>query len=392
MKGYLKIQITGYSPERFLNLCKNKAISVWGLESKGNSYEMYITVKDFKKLKPILRKTKTKLRILERCGTPFFLYKYRKRKLFFCGIFLCLALVYTLSLFVWKIEITGNSTITDDVLMEYLELEKVYHGMKISKVDCEKIGTNIRKNFDDIIWVSVSQEGTNIIIHVKENTDTFQVGQIEEEYPANIIATADGTITKIITRSGVPCVKVGDAVKKGDLLVSGIVEVKNDAGEVVREDYKKSDADIFAEVYIEYEDFCENIEQVKAYKKQIQKQLYLKILDYQIGFGIKKTELENYERQSQEKTLKFHENFVLPISYGMYEGKVYDEVKRERSKQEQETILDENFENFCRKLKEADAVILENNIQLKEEANGIRATGYLKVEQPIGTMSKTIDF
>ena len=53
IQGYLKIRVTGYSPERFLNLCKNKKIDVWGLEAGHNAYNMYIKVSGFRKLKPI---------------------------------------------------------------------------------------------------------------------------------------------------------------------------------------------------------------------------------------------------------------------------------------------------------------------------------------------------
>ena len=48
--GYIKIKITGGSPERFLNLCKHKEIEIWNLESKKDSYEMLITIHDFRML------------------------------------------------------------------------------------------------------------------------------------------------------------------------------------------------------------------------------------------------------------------------------------------------------------------------------------------------------
>ena len=118
LQGYLKIRITGYSPERFLNLCKYRGIEIWGLESKSNAYEMYMTVKGFRELKPILRKTRTRITILERYGVPFFMHKYRKRKVFFAGIFLCTGLILFLSKFIWNIKIDGNQTITDHVLLE----------------------------------------------------------------------------------------------------------------------------------------------------------------------------------------------------------------------------------------------------------------------------------
>ena len=82
VKGYVRIRITGYSPERFLNLCKYKKIPVWGLLPGRNFYDMNITIAGMKKLKPILRKTGTNLRIIEKIGLPFFLFRHRKRKIF----------------------------------------------------------------------------------------------------------------------------------------------------------------------------------------------------------------------------------------------------------------------------------------------------------------------
>ena len=99
IQGYLLIQVTGYSPERFLNLCSRKQIYLWGLEPKENSYEMFITIRGFRKLKPILKKTRTKVTILNRLGLPFFFHKYRKRKVFFFGILFCVIFIYVMSLF-----------------------------------------------------------------------------------------------------------------------------------------------------------------------------------------------------------------------------------------------------------------------------------------------------
>ena len=70
IKGYVRIRITGYSPERFLNLCKYRKIPVWGLLPGRNFYDMNITIAGMKKLKPILKKTGTNLRILEKNGLP----------------------------------------------------------------------------------------------------------------------------------------------------------------------------------------------------------------------------------------------------------------------------------------------------------------------------------
>ena len=391
LRGYLKIRISGYSPERFLNLCKHKEIEMWGLEANSNTYEMFMTVKGFRKLKPILRKTKTRITILERYGVPFFFFKYRKRKLFFGGIFLCIAIIFTLSRYIWNIEVKGNQTITDEVVIEYLKKTGVFHGMKRSDVNCEKIDTGIRKNFNEIIWVSASLEGCNIFIQVKENTDTFQVSQTEEN-PADLIATTEGTILEIVTRSGVPCVKEGDTVKTGDLLVSGTVEVINDAGEVIREEYKVADADIYAEVIIPYEDVCETIYQKKVYTNKRHKFVYMNLFGYHIGFGIKNNKIKNYEITSEETQLKLNQNFKLPIYFGKNQGKGYELQKRERTKEEKEIILNHNLELYCKELEENSIVILKKQMELMEDEAGTTLKGYLRVKQSIKAARKSVDF
>ena len=72
----MKIMVEGYSPERFLNLCNANSIVIWGVENRGESYQLYVAAKDFKKLRPFVRKTGTKISILEKQGVPFFLYKF----------------------------------------------------------------------------------------------------------------------------------------------------------------------------------------------------------------------------------------------------------------------------------------------------------------------------
>ena len=76
-KGYVRIRLKGYSPERFLNL----------------SYEMSMSISDFRRLRPMLRKTHSRMELLERHGLPFFLFRYRKRKMFFAGILFAAAIL-----------------------------------------------------------------------------------------------------------------------------------------------------------------------------------------------------------------------------------------------------------------------------------------------------------
>ena len=383
--------MTGYSPERFLNLCKNKKIDVWGLEARQNAYEMYIRITGFRKLKPILKKTQTKVTIEGRYGLPFFFHKYRKRKLFFAGIILCLILIYSFTFFVWDIHLQGNLTITNNVLIEYLETQNISHGMLKAKVDCEQISKDIRKNFDDIIWVSTSVQGTRLFIHVKENTDTFEITEAQEE-PSDIVADKDGVIKSIVTRNGVPQVVTGDEVKTGDLLVSGTVDVLNDAKEVVAHHYVMSDADILLERIVQYEDKIAVKYEKKEYTSKKRHLFFLKAGEHEFILGWRKNSFENFEVQTKESRLKLNENFYLPFIVGKETVVEYNFVESEYSKEEMKTLLTHNYDRFCKELEEQDAVILDSNFNIIEDEDGMRASATITLIEEVGLNRKIVDF
>ena len=93
LKGYVKIRVEGYSPERFLNICNANGILLWGVEKDDKYYIMYMAAKDFKCIRPFVRKTGTKIILLEKHVLPFFLFRFRKRKMFFLGMLLSIIAV-----------------------------------------------------------------------------------------------------------------------------------------------------------------------------------------------------------------------------------------------------------------------------------------------------------
>ena len=390
LQGYLRIRIKGYSPERFINLCKNKNIDIWGLGYNLDSYEMYIKVKDFRKIKPLLKKTVTKVCILERFGLPFFFHNYRKRNAFFAGIGICVLIVYVMTLFLWKIDFQGNQRFTDEVLMEYLTSEKITHGMLKRKVDCEQIAKNMRKEFDDIIWVTASLEGTCLTVHVKENTDTFRVNT-EEEEPSDIVADKNGIIRSMVTRSGVPKVKVGDEIKAGDVLVSGTVEVLNDAKEVAGQYYVLADADIVMETIHPYEDFIPKKYEKKRYTERKRDLWTFMANGLYVSLGLPQNKFANKEIHTFQTQCKLDDNFYLPIFVGKKEILEYELVPLEYSKEEMETLLHTRFDAYCKTLQEK-AVIVERNLQITQEGGGLKAVSNLILEESVGIHRKIVDF
>ena len=130
LKGYVRIRVTGYSPERFLNACRYKKIYIWNLKRVRGAYEMNLTIDGFRRLKEIVRKTDTKVLIIQRNGLPFLLHRYRKRYLLFGGILLCMVMMWNLSGYIWNVDIKGNSAYTKETLKRFLASQKVEEGMR----------------------------------------------------------------------------------------------------------------------------------------------------------------------------------------------------------------------------------------------------------------------
>ena len=382
IKGYLRISIIGYSPERFLNLCSHHHIYIWGLKPSGNRYEMYMSVAGFRKLKPIIKKTKTKVVILKRYGLPFFLHKYRKRKVFFAGAVGSVFAIYLMSCIIWNIHIEGNFTRTDETILEYLETQGVIHGMRKSKLDCAKIVRDIRKEFHDIIWVSASIEGTRLLIQVKENTDTMKEQEVNKgDFGTDLIASQDGKVVKIVTRSGMPKVKEGDRVKKGDVLVSGRIEILNDAKEVTEYQYQSADADVYIQSSFPYEDHISHIYEKKDYTDRKRTCLFVRMGDYILETGLLSKTYKNADIFMVENRCELGEHFYLPISYGVKTCKEYEWKKEKRSKEEIQFILTKEFQRFCKDLEKKGVEIVAKDVKIYNENQSASAKGKITLIQ-----------
>ncbi len=389
IKGYLLIRITGYSPERFLNACSRKQMELWGLQPKDHGYELYVSVETFKNLKPILKKTETKVIILQKFGLPFLLYRKRKRNGFFLGIVGGIFILYVLTLFVWEIDIQGNLTYTDETLLRFLEEHQVKQGSLKAQVDCTKIVMSLRQEYEDILWVSAHIQGTKLIVRVKENEDAIVTGrnqenEEEQDQAYDLVADVNGKITDMIVRKGIAKIKEGDQVHKGEVLVSGYIPIKNDAGEIVDYQYETADASIVGVLNLTYQDEIPLI-YIEKNIRDIQKQEYgLLIGKYRISLGGIKNTYTDFEMESIQYPLKLANRFSFPIFLICRRAIPYQPKEKTYTETEIQTLLTNRFDHYCKDLEKKGVEILQNNVKIYRGSQVATAKGTLVVRQEIG--------
>ena len=387
LQGYVKVRLTGYAPERFLNLCSNHNILIWNLEYREEHYEFCISVKGFKQLKPILRKTKTRLFILERFGLPFFLHRYRKRKMFFGGIVVCGAALYMMSLFIWNIEVQGNLHRTDSAVIKFLEDNHVYHGILKSKLDCVELEELLRSQYEDVIWASVKIQGTRLISDIQENlvTNQEEVSAIPEDSPSNLIADKDAVVYSILTRQGTPLVEKGDKVIQGDILVEGRLPIYNDSAELVNYQYCSADADILGITTYLYEDSISMKYEDKVFTGEEKRVYQLRLFQKWIRLPFGKADFKAYDSITTEHPLRLGESFYLPMVFYKETMKEYEKVPKTYSTEEAKQLVQKTLDEFCEKLKQKGVQIIENNVIIVTEGNRCIAKGDIQVIEAIGT-------
>jgi len=223
--GYVTVSISGRQPERFINLAMRKNIYIWNLKRVDKKITFNISVKGFFMLKPIAFRSGVRVRILKKNGFFLFLRKIRKRKLLFSLLVTAFLFLNILSSFVLDIDIIGNTKIPEEKIIHKLnEIDLKKFSLR-SNIDVDRISVALRNEFNTIAWVGVYEQGTRIVIDIKERVDAPRI--IEKNIPCDLVAKRAGIIESFTVENGEKSVASGQMVVKGQVLVSGTIPIKN---------------------------------------------------------------------------------------------------------------------------------------------------------------------
>jgi len=234
VQGYVKLEVAGPGFERLINRLVQVGIVAWNIRRSGeNRGEFLISLPDFFRLRPFLRETGCRMRVTKRYGLPFFLDKLGRRRWFVAGAAVFLIGLYAMASVVWSVEVEGNETIAENHILQVAAQEGIYPlQWKFRMKDQGALADNLTRALPNVAWVGVDVRGATVTIRVVEATVPEQR---QPQNPRHLVSTSDGVVTSIIADRGVPLVGVHSRVKRGDILISGILGDEENRRVVVAE-------------------------------------------------------------------------------------------------------------------------------------------------------------
>lgn len=211
MTFFVRLSIQSLSPEVALSKLKREGISLYHVE-KTEKNRLYFSIKskDERKAFAILGNSCYNMKKERSEGWSLLFERARKRVGCLLGALLLFAAMFFLQPMVFFIDVKGERAYRD-YAMTLLEENGV-------RLFSPYTGDNVYLSakllqLPAVTFASVRKEGFCLVVEIRSR---LQEATVRKE---PLFASCDGTVESIVVLAGTASVKVGDEVKKGDVLV-----------------------------------------------------------------------------------------------------------------------------------------------------------------------------
>lgn len=327
LQGSVEVELKGGNVSRFLNEALSAKLKIRNIRWTSSEHVHFeVSLSQYFSLRKIVRAANARMHVVKREGFPFFLSRAEKRLWFSIGVALFFAIIFMLSSLVWSIEVEGNKVIPTDEIIAAAKEEGLYPFQWSFRLDdSDVLSKKLVNAIPGTNWIGVEKIGTKVKIQVVEMT---LPEQRELFSPRHLVATNDAVITYIIAEEGKPLVKKNTKVKKGQILISGLIGNEAHSQIVVAKGKVKG------LVWYEYNVSTPLIQEYKALTGEKQAKSYLVIGNRALQIsGFKQEAYEHSEVQTTRKQLHIG-NFELPIG-------TMKEMEREATTLQREQTFEE---------------------------------------------------
>ena len=240
LAGMVRVELTSADVAGALRAINEMGIPVAQVQTSGDlTVRFTVSRRSLKSIKILAQRKGERLQILARKGIFWPILSLRRRPILVGGMALLLGLSLMLPSRVLFIEVEGNDQVPTSLILEAASESGIAFGASRRAVRSEKMKNALLGAVPELQWAGVNTYGCTAVISVRERAAQPQA---QEKYTvSSIVAACDGVITSCTVTSGAGLCAVGQAVSKGQVLISGYV----DCGQTITA--TRSEGEIFAQ-------------------------------------------------------------------------------------------------------------------------------------------------
>lgn len=222
IRGVISFEAKGDNLYKFINEIRERHIVCMAQKCKNSVFYAQIYKSDFDEIRETANLHEIEIKVTEKKGFIFKMRGYRFRFGIIIGIVITVAFALYLSNIVVTIDVCGNNEVTRQQIVSALESAGIYQGKFIPDIDFHSCEQKLRLSIPQISWAGIRHTGSRIVVDITEAVEKPKM--VNDDIPCNIVSAYDAQITYAEVYSGRLARKVGDGVKKGDIIISGTVD------------------------------------------------------------------------------------------------------------------------------------------------------------------------
>lgn len=378
MSSYI-LKITGKRIDTFLMLLVRFSINFKMLKRGRDFIVIEVLEEDYDNLLKI--STTYKIEIVKRKGLLNVVHFIKTRKLFVVMVLLGFLFFNLLTNIVFSIKVIDtDSELRELVISDLEELGLKKYGFKISYKEKEKIEEKILAKEKDILeWIEIEEKGVSyevkLIRRVKDDIK-------KETEPRDIIAKKTGLITRIEAESGEVVTKKNAYVKKGDILISGLIRNNGNIVSKVR-----AEGRVYAEIWYKVA-----LSLPLTYHEEMKTGNNKNVLEISfLSDDIAITDFSKYKHSKDTKKV-LYKHPLLPISINLTKKEEVKTTDIDFSENYEENIKPLAVEKLKNKLGNDIKILSEKVLKREENTDRIDIEIFFKVEEDITSYKSLKDF
>ena len=186
------------------------------------TWEFDSSSENYSKVKDLVENTGGQIKLIRTTGLGTFVDKLKKRPVFITFLIFILGLTLMIPNWIFFVQVEGNTNVPTNLILEAADKVGVGFGTYRRGIRSEKIKNSMCSIIPELSWVGINTKGCVATISVREGESVKE--KEDTNKVCSIVASRDGVISELTVLRGSPQCKVGSAVKKGDVLISGYTD------------------------------------------------------------------------------------------------------------------------------------------------------------------------